>query len=97
MRYRGNSKIKYEHGMIQGLRELLESIEDWPEITSMIPARITPTRASGRGFRLEIKDQTPTGVKALAKTGASVQEVFFVTSQPAALERRLRQSFKRRK
>ena len=40
-------------------------------------------------LRLEIKYSTVTGLKALAKTGTAVQEVFFVTANPEAVRERL--------
>src|SRR5438552_3482910 len=88
MRHRGSSKIKYEHHMIQGLRQFLEKIQVWDEIKSIIPGEIRPTKASVL-LRLEIKYDTPTGVKCLARSGAAVQEVFIVTSSPEIFRRRL--------
>lgn len=88
MRHRGSSKIKYEHNMIQGLRQLLEQIEPWDEIKSIIPGEIRPTR-SHRPLSLDVKYDTPTGVKCLAKSGSAVQEVFIVTSNPGVFKQRL--------
>ena len=76
---------QYEHALIEGLRPLLESIAPWEEIHSIIPGRIRPTKSSRRQIRLEIKYSTVTGLKALAKTGTAVQEVFFVTANPEAV------------
>lgn len=90
----GSSKIKYEHGMISGLREFLESIEDWPEFRSAIPGVIRPIRGSG-DLQLRVQYATPAGLKCLAKAGAAVQEVFFVTADPAALEKRIKARFPR--
>ena len=90
MRNRGkSSKLKYEHALIRGLRPLLESIAPWEEVHSIIPGRIRPTKGSRRQIRLEIKYSTVTGLKALAKTGTAVQEVFFVTANPEAVRKRL--------
>ena len=90
MKHRGkSSKLKYEHALIEGLRPLLESIAPWEEIHSIIPGRIRPTKSSRRQIRLEIKYSTVTGLKALAKTGTAVQEVFFVTANPEAVRERL--------
>ena len=91
MRHRGQSaKLKYEHALIEGLRPLLESIASWAEIHSIIPGRIRPTKGSNRQISLEIKYSTITGLKALAKNGTAVQEVFFVTGNPKAVRERLR-------
>jgi hypothetical protein len=90
MKHRGkNSKLKYEHALIEGLRPLLESIASWEEVHSIIPGRIRPTKGSKQRIRLEIKYSTGTGLKALAKTGTAVQEVFFVTASPHAVRERL--------
>jgi hypothetical protein len=84
-----SSKLKYEHALIEGLRPLLESIAPWEDIHSIIPGRIRRAKGSKRRIRLEIKYFTGTGLKALAKTGTAVQEVFFVTSNPQAVRERL--------
>jgi hypothetical protein len=92
MKYRrsGKSKIKYEHGMIDGLRDLLESIESIDEIVSIIPGVIKPVRGSGSGIRLEVKYPTQTGIKLLAKSSTSVQEVFIVTNAADILIEKLK-------
>ena len=79
MKHRGNSKIKYEHHIIPEVRELLESIEHWPEIISIIPGQIHQTRRASRPLWLDVKYPTRTGLKVLAKSPSAVQEVFFVT------------------
>jgi hypothetical protein len=90
LKHRGqSSKLKYEHAFIEGLRPLLESIAPWAEIHSIIPGRIRPAKGSKRQIRLEIKYSTVTGLKALAKNGTAVQEVFFVTGNPQAVRERL--------
>ena len=91
MRHRGqSSKLKFEHALIEGLRPLLESIAPWAEIHSIIPGRIRPAKGSKRRIRLEIKNSTVSALKALAKSGTAVQEVFFVTGNPKAVRERLR-------
>lgn len=91
MKYRKRtSKIKYEHGMISGLQDLLESIEPWEEIVSIIPGEIKPAKGHGSGIRLEVKYPTNSGIKALAKNTEAVQEVFFVSKQPDQLQVRLK-------
>jgi Predicted metal-binding protein (DUF2103) len=88
MRYRkGNSKIKYEHGMIAGLQDLLERIESWDVIVSIIPGEIRPARGSDSGIHLHVKYPTKTGIKVLAKSTTAVQEVFFVSREPVELTR----------
>jgi len=90
LKHRGQgSKLKYEHSLIEGLRPFLESIAPWEEIHSIIPGRIRPAKGSKQQLRLEIKYSTVTGLKALAKNGTAVQEVFFVTANPQAVRERL--------
>jgi hypothetical protein len=89
MKYRP-TKIKLKHGLISGLRRHLESIEDWPEITAINPGVIRPTKGSG-GLKLTVQYETKAGLKVLAKSGAAVQEVFFVTSNPQRLAQRIKE------
>lgn len=88
MKYRP-SKIKLKHALISGLRKHLESIEDWPEIIAINPGTIRPTKGSG-GLKLTVQFETQAGLKTLAKSGASVQEVFFVSPDPKRLAERIR-------
>ena len=84
----GAKKIKYEYHMIKGLRKFLESIEFWEEIQSIIPGRIKRARPRPK-LMLSIQYPTTSGLKCIAKSGSSVQEVFIVTSFPEKLTRRL--------
>jgi hypothetical protein len=76
--------------MISGLQDLLERIEPWEEIISVIPGEIKPAKGHGSGIRLEVKYPTSSGIKALAKNTEAVQEVFFVTKSPEQLQIRLK-------
>ena len=78
MKYRAKAgKIKYEHGMIDGLSDFLESLQKNPNIQSMIPGEIKPVKTSSP---LQIRRLMPTatGFKALIQSGGAVQEVFFI-------------------
>lgn len=75
--------------MIEGLRALLEGIQGWDEIATIIPGRIKPTRSTGP-LRLTVQMPTPSGLKCLAKRPGAVQEVFFVTSRAPELEAKIR-------
>ena len=78
MKYRAKAgKIKYEHGMIHGLREFLEALQKMPEIQSMIPGEIKPVKTSSH-IKIRRLMPTPTGLKALFHSGGAVQEVFFI-------------------
>lgn len=89
MKHRGSGKIQLEHHLITGLRKLLEKIEDWEEIVSIVPGRIHHRSGSGK-LTLTINSSTSSGIRCVAKSQAGVQEVFFVTSNPLDLERKLR-------
>jgi hypothetical protein len=89
MRHRmGSSKIKYEHGMIHGLRKFLEGIEYWEEIKSIIPAVINKTKGSV-SFVFRVRYATEKGLKCFAQSGHSIQEVFIATSKPDELRKKL--------
>ncbi len=80
-RYRGSSKIKREHDLINGLDDYLSSIESIVEIKSIVPSIIKSKKGSG-GFSFSVQRQTDTGLRCLAKNQGSIQEVFVNTSQP---------------
>ncbi len=92
MRHRGPSKIKYEHKMIQGLRQALEEIEDWPEIQSIIPAEIKPVKHA-HTLKVVAKNDTSSGIKCIAYSGCAVQEVFVVSGERDALRAKLAERF----
>lgn len=88
-KYRSN-KIKKEHTIIEDILPLLESISVFPEIKSIIPGRINQRSSSG-GLKayLQIKYNTNSGLKLLAKNSSSVQEVFVVTKDTEKTIKRL--------
>ena len=88
MKYRRKGKTKRQHGMIKGLSRLLQKIEDWPEIQSIIPGRIEKANEKGP-IRLRVNYETRSGLKAIARGEGAVQEVFFVTNQPDVLTEKL--------
>jgi hypothetical protein len=85
----GSSKIKYEHGMIDGLKKFLEKIESWEEIQSIIPAVINNTKG-GVSFVFRVRYVTEKGLKCFAQSGHSIQEVFIVSSKPKELQERIK-------
>jgi hypothetical protein len=89
MRHRGSGKIKRQHSIIKGLYKLLQSIGQWEEVQAIIPGRISPS-TNITNLHLTVQYQTKSGVKCLAK-GESVQEVFFITSQPEMLIKKLKE------
>lgn len=88
MKYRGSGKIKRQHGTIKGLIGLLRKIEAWDEVQGIVPGRIEPANTKGN-LHLRISYETNSGLKGIARGHSAVQEVFFVTSNPAALKKRL--------
>jgi len=88
----GSSKIKYEHGMIEGLRKFLEKIEPWEEIQSIIPAVIRQTKG-GVSFIFRVSHPTEKGLKCFAQSGHAIQEVFIVSSKPKELQERIENLF----
>jgi len=82
-----NSKIKYEHGMIHGLREFLErDMEPLDYVQSIFPGEIKHTKGTNPGFKIRFKYTTKTGAKILAYSSSAVQEIFVVTKNPERLK-----------
>lgn len=85
-----SSKIKYEHGMIRGLRDFLEQqIEPLDYVESIFPGEIRRTKGASPGFKVLFKYATKTGAKLLAYSASAVQEVFVVTKDAEKLKRML--------
>jgi len=85
-----SSKIKYQHGMIPGLRRFLErELEPLPDIQAIIPGRIERKRGASSGLRVRLQYETDTGFKLLAHGPGTVQEVFLVSDERERLRSRL--------
>ncbi|HOQ67974.1 MAG TPA: DUF2103 domain-containing protein [Candidatus Atribacteria bacterium] len=83
-----NSKIKYEHSMIPGLRNFLErEIEPLEFVKSIFPGEIKRTKGTTSGLVVRFKYSTPTGAKLLAQKSSAVQEIFVVTTEPEILRK----------
>ena len=76
-KYRGNSKIKREHDIIEGLDEYLQKIEIIPEVQSIIPSIITRRKGTG-GLKFTVQRTTEHGLRCLAKN----QGKFFLCFLP---------------
>lgn len=72
--------VKREHSTIKGIIPLLEKITATHEVTGIIPGRIKPIVGNYPKPILEFKTLTPTGIKCIAKSQRSVQEVFIITT-----------------
>lgn len=89
MRYR-DGILKIEHGILEGLKDVLLELTAVSEVSSIVPGRIYVTRGrAGGGLSVRVSTPTPTGVKLIAKRGSSVQEVFVVCERIDVVERAL--------
>jgi hypothetical protein len=74
-------KLKVEHSIIDGVRELLERLlADNPEIRSVIPGVIRPVRDARGKIRVRITVPTQNGWKAIALSAGARQELFVSTT-----------------
>lgn len=88
-KYRFN-KIKQEHTIIDDIYPLLLKVSELEEVHSIIPGRINRRSGSGMQPYLQLKYHTPSGIKLIAKTSSSLQEIFVVTDFPEATFERLK-------
>jgi len=86
-------RLKIEHSIIDGVREILEALlASSPGIRSIIPGVIRPVRNARGKVRVHITVPTQNGWKAIALSAGARQELFISTgmSRPdleAALEK----------
>lgn len=80
-KYRHN-KIKQEHTIIEDILPLLEDIAISKLIKSVIPGRINRRKGSGTPAYIQLKYNTRSGIKLIAKNSKSLQEIFVVTDHP---------------
>lgn len=80
-KYRHN-KIKQEHTIIEDVLPMLEDIAISRLIKSIIPGRIHRRKGSGVPAYLQLKYNTQSGIKLIAKNSSSLQEIFVVTDYP---------------
>jgi len=83
------NKLKIEHSIIDGVRELLERLlAANPEIRSVIPGVIRPVRDARGKIRVHLTVPTSNGWKAIALSAGARQELFLSTTlDRAQLER----------
>jgi hypothetical protein len=76
-------RLKIEHAILRGLREVLEALlERKPEIRSIIPGEIRRVRDARGPVRIRVTTPTQTGWKGIALAGGARQELFFNTKLP---------------
>lgn len=80
-KYREN-KIKQEHTIIRDILPFLEEIAKLSTVKSIIPGRINRRKGSGIPPYIQLKYNTPSGIKLLGKNSSSIQEIFVVTDEP---------------
>lgn len=74
-------RLKVEHAILDGLREVLERLlAAHPEIRSIIPGVIRPVRDARGGVRIRLTVATRNGWKAIALAGGARQELFISTA-----------------
>jgi len=83
--------VKREHHFLKGLEKPLEEIASIPGVKKVIPGRIYAS--DSRGFEIKVTRETQTGLKLVAKSDGSVQEVFLVVDK--ADRTRVREEIKR--
>lgn len=86
-------KLKVEHSIIDGLRDVLQRLlADNPQIRSVIPGVIRPVRDARGKIKVRVTVPTGNGWKAIALSAGARQELFISTdldkpALEAALER----------
>ena len=71
--------VKREHHFLKGLEKPLEEIARIRGVKKVIPGRIYAS--DSRGFEIKVTRETKTGLKLVAKSNGSVQEVFLVVNR----------------
>ena len=74
-------RLKVEHSIIEGVREILErALADTPEIRSIIPGVIRPVRDARGEIKVRVTVPTTNGWKAIALSAGARQELFISTA-----------------
>jgi len=74
-------RLKIEHSIIDGVREILEEmLAANPEIRSIIPGVIRPVRDARGKVKMRVTVPTQNGWKAIALSSGARQELFVSTA-----------------
>jgi hypothetical protein len=73
-------KLKIEHSIIDGVRDVLEILAAYPEIRTIIPGVIRPVRDARGKIQIRITVPVQNGWKAIALSAGARQELFISTS-----------------
>ncbi|HII66920.1 MAG TPA: hypothetical protein HA302_02675 [Thermococcaceae archaeon] len=71
--------VKREHHLLKGIEKALEEISALKGVKKVIPGRIYSS--DSRGFEIKVVRETLTGLKLLAKSDGSIQEIFLVVDK----------------
>lgn len=75
-----HDKLKVEHSIIDGVREVLERLlEENPAVRSVIPGVIRPVRDARGKIKVRVTVPTQNGWKAIAFSAGARQELFIST------------------
>jgi hypothetical protein len=87
LRAAGN-KLKVEHSIIEGVRDVLERLLQSPHVRSVIPGVIRPVRDAKGKVRVRVTVPVQNGWKAIAFSAGARQELFISTPlEKEALEK----------
>ena len=77
-----------------GLLDFANALASRPDISRIVPGRITRSRGQTEHFELMVKTATDSGWKCVARKGSQLQEVFLVTTaSKAALETAIEETY----
>ena len=79
---KAQGKLKVEHSIIDGVRDVLERLLASDEIRSVIPGVIRKVRDARGALTIHITVQTTNGWKAIALSSGARQELFISTALP---------------
>lgn len=78
---KAQGKLKVEHSIIDGVREVLERLlAENAAIRSVIPGRISPVRDARGAVKIRVTVPTTNGWKAIALAAGARQELFVSTT-----------------
>ncbi|MBV8085633.1 MAG: hypothetical protein JO247_12550 [Chloroflexi bacterium] len=78
------------HAVVAGVEVALREISGWTGVESVVAGRISKVKHRYPALSVTVQTSTVSGIKCLARTGQAVQELFIVTSSPAAIGERLK-------
>lgn len=91
MRHR-DGKRYVRHGRIEGLDNLLNIIESWPEVKKTFSGPITNSKnAGGRGLIIRVRREEHGKLICVADYNGRHQDVTIVTGCPGRIAERIRQ------